>query len=77
MPPTLVELAHLIGLNDYTLKKGFCQVFDTTVFGYLTQERMKQAERLLAQQQSVATVAIAVGYASPTAFSGAFKDDLV
>ncbi|MEM7796202.1 MAG: AraC family transcriptional regulator [Cyanobacteria bacterium P01_C01_bin.118] len=40
MPPTLVELAHLVGLNDYTLKKGFRQVFDTTVLGYLYSRRL-------------------------------------
>ncbi|EDX87114.1 transcriptional regulator, AraC family protein [Synechococcus sp. PCC 7335] len=72
-PPSLLELAHLVGLNDCTLKRGFRQVLDTTVFGYLTEQRMKKARRLLAQRQSVATVATAVGYASPTAFSGAFK----
>lgn len=72
-PPTLVELAHQVGLNDRKLKEGFRQVFDTTVFGYLTQLRMEKARQLLAQQRSVAAVAAAVGYASPTAFSGAFR----
>ncbi|NJM98355.1 MAG: helix-turn-helix transcriptional regulator [Phormidesmis sp. RL_2_1] len=72
-PPLLLELARLVGLNDYKLKKGFRQVFGTTVFGYLTQQRMKKARQLLVQQQSIAAVATAVGYESPTAFSGAFK----
>ncbi len=72
-PPGLVELAHQVGLNDRKLKEGFRQVFDTTVFGYLTQLRMEAARQLLAQQRSVAAVAAAVGYASPTAFSGAFR----
>jgi AraC-like DNA-binding protein len=72
-PPLLLELARLVGLNDYKLKKGFRQVFGTTVFGYLTQQRMKKARQLLLQQQSIAAVASAVGYESPTAFSGAFK----
>ena len=72
-PPLLLELARLVGLNDYKLKKGFRQVLGTTVFGYLTQQRMKKARQLLLQQQSIAAVASAVGYESPTAFSGAFK----
>ena len=72
-PPSLLDLSRLVGLNDYKLKKGFRQVFGTTVFGYLSQQRMKKARQLLVQQQSIATVATAVGYASPTAFSGAFR----
>lgn len=72
-PPSLVDLARQVGLNDRKLKEGFRQVFDTTVFGYLTQQRLEQASHLLAQQYSIAAVAAAVGYASPTAFSGAFR----
>lgn len=72
-PPSLLELSRLVGLNDYKLKKGFQQVLETTVFGYLSQQRMKKARRLLADQQSISAVAIAVGYTSPTAFSTAFK----
>ena len=34
-PPSLLELARQVGLNDYKLKIGFRQVFNTTVFGYL------------------------------------------
>lgn len=34
-PPSLVELAQQVGLNDYKLKAGFRQVFGTTVFGCL------------------------------------------
>jgi AraC-like DNA-binding protein len=34
---------------------------------------MEKACQLLMQQRSVAAVAAAVGYASPTAFSGAFR----
>jgi AraC family transcriptional regulator, transcriptional activator of the genes for pyochelin and ferripyochelin receptors len=34
-PPSLLELARLVGLNDNSLKRGFRQVFGTTVFGYL------------------------------------------
>ena len=72
-PPMLQDLARLAGLNDCKLKKGFRQIFGTTVFGYVTQQRMERACQLLTQQQSVAAVAAAVGYASPTAFSSAFQ----
>lgn len=72
-PPALQELARLAGLNDCKLKKGFRQVLGTTVFGYVTQQRMERACQLLTQQKAVTAVAGAVGYASPTAFSGAFQ----
>jgi AraC family transcriptional activator of pyochelin receptor len=72
-PPSLLGLARQVGLNDRKLKEGFRKVFKTTVFGYLTQQRLEQASHLLAQQHSIAAVSAAVGYASPTAFSGAFR----
>jgi AraC family transcriptional activator of pyochelin receptor len=72
-PPSLVGLARQVGLNDRKLKEGFRDIFGTTVFGYLTQQRLEQASVLLAQQMSIAAVSAAVGYASPTAFSGAFR----
>lgn len=72
-PPSQSELSRLTGLNDRKLKEGFRQVFGTTVFGCLTQYRMEKACQLLNQQQSVAAVATAVGYASSTSFSGAFR----
>ena len=72
--PSLLELARQVGLNDCTLKQGFRQVLGTTAFGYLRDCRMEQARQLLtAGQMSVKEVAHAVGYASPTSFSAAFR----
>ncbi|MEM8639734.1 MAG: AraC family transcriptional regulator [Cyanobacteria bacterium P01_G01_bin.54] len=73
-PPSLIELAHLCELNDFKLKQGFRQLFGTTVFGYLYDYRMKQAQELLrGDQLSVAVVSAQVGYGSPAAFSTAFR----
>ncbi|MGB6298770.1 MAG: AraC family transcriptional regulator [Rivularia sp. (in: cyanobacteria)] len=73
-PPSLIELAHQVGLNDYKLKLGFRQVFQTTVFGYLQTYRMELAKELLAAKtMSVQQVARKVGYAHPGYFSAAFK----
>ncbi|MEM9150011.1 MAG: AraC family transcriptional regulator [Cyanobacteria bacterium P01_F01_bin.3] len=73
-PPSLPELARRVNLNERKLKLGFRQVFDTTVFGCLTQQRMAKACELLAQQRvSVTGVAFAVGYSSAAAFSNAFR----
>ncbi|MEM8613062.1 MAG: AraC family transcriptional regulator [Cyanobacteria bacterium P01_H01_bin.105] len=73
-PPSLLELAQRVGLNDYKLKRGFRQVFGTTAFGCLYHHRMERARRLLETNYSTVTeVAQAVGYTSATSFSAAFK----
>jgi AraC-like DNA-binding protein len=73
-PPSLSELARLVGLNDRKLKQGFRQLFGTTVFGYLRDYRMQQAQHLLHQSHmSVAQVAAKVGYRNSEAFSTAFR----
>jgi AraC family transcriptional regulator, transcriptional activator of the genes for pyochelin and ferripyochelin receptors len=73
-PPSLLELARQVGLNDRKLKQGFRQVFGTTVFGYLHDYRMQQAHQLLsAGQTNVKETAQRVGYASQSAFNAAFK----
>ncbi|MEL7354805.1 MAG: AraC family transcriptional regulator [Cyanobacteria bacterium J06560_5] len=73
-PPSLTELAQLSGLNEFKLKQGFRHLFDTTVFGYLYDYRMKQAEYLLCStRMNVAEVSAKVGYGSPEAFSTAFR----
>lgn len=73
-PPSLLELAQRVGLNDYKLKRGFRQVFGTTTFGCLYHYRMEQAKQLLEEDYSTVTEAAqAVGYTSVTSFSAAFK----
>ena len=73
-PPSLMELARLAGLNDYKLKIGFRQVFNTTVFGYLQIHRMERAKQLLAEPNfNIAGVAHAMGYASQSHFCHMFK----
>ncbi|MEM9539001.1 MAG: AraC family transcriptional regulator [Cyanobacteria bacterium P01_E01_bin.42] len=73
-PPTLLELSRQVGLNDRKLKQGFRQVFGTTVFGYLRDHRLQQAQQLLLMPEAtIAGVAQKVGYRSPEAFSNAFR----
>lgn len=74
MPPSVLELARLVGLNDFKLKKGFRELFHTTVFGYANDLRMNLAKRmLLDEQKTIADVADALGYSQPHHFSAAFK----
>ncbi|MGG6269512.1 helix-turn-helix transcriptional regulator [Leptolyngbya sp. AN03gr2] len=73
-PPSLIELAHQVNLNDYKLKIGFRQVFGTTVFGYLHQHRMEAAQQLLSDRvMNVKEVAQAVGYKNQSRFAAAFR----
>ncbi|MHC5771005.1 MAG: AraC family transcriptional regulator [Nostoc sp.] len=73
-PPTLLDLARLVELNDFKLKQGFRHLFGTTVFGYLQTCRMEQAQQLLSDRSlTIALVAQRVGYASPSQFCHAFK----
>jgi AraC-like DNA-binding protein len=73
-PPSLSELAQQVGVSDRTLQRGFQALFKTTVVGYLTQQRLEQAERLLRQgNYTIAEVATRVGYGHLGHFSAAFK----
>lgn len=73
-PPSLSEVAKSVGLNEYKLKRGFKETFQTTVFGYLTEQRLQLARRyLLDTTKTAAEVAYELGYASPQHFNNAFK----
>jgi AraC-like DNA-binding protein len=62
-PPTLAELAKQVQLNEYTLKKGFQQVFHTTIFACIKDYRLEQAKQLLETgQMSVCETMKAVGF---------------
>lgn len=73
-PPSLAELAREVGLSETTLKRGFRQVFGTTVFGYLREKRMEHARALLASgRATVIEAAALVGYSNPSNFAAAFR----
>ncbi|MEJ7600772.1 MAG: AraC family transcriptional regulator [Kofleriaceae bacterium] len=73
-PPTLTELSRLVGLNEFKLKRGFKEMFGTTVFAYLTEQRLQLARQyLLDTDKTAAEIAFELGYATPQHFSAAFK----
>ncbi|MDF5709474.1 MAG: AraC family transcriptional regulator [Nostoc sp. S4] len=73
-PPSLLNLAKQIGLNDFKLKQGFREVFGTTVLGYVQSLRLEQAQQLLRDTNlTVAEIASQVGYESITHFRYLFK----
>jgi AraC-like DNA-binding protein len=73
-PPSISELTQQVGLGDRTLRRGFRELFGTTIVGYLTLLRMEKAELLLRERKlSISEVANLVGYSNLSHFSTAFK----
>jgi AraC family transcriptional regulator, transcriptional activator of the genes for pyochelin and ferripyochelin receptors len=73
-PPSLMELARMVGLNDCTLKKGFREVFGTTAFGYLYDYRLEKARYLLeAEGAKVTDIVQMVGFRDRSYFAAAFR----
>lgn len=73
-PPSLLELAQIVGVSDRTLQRGFKELFGKTAFSYLTEKRMESAEQLLRQKNiTIVEVAHRVGYSEPRRFAEAFK----
>lgn len=73
-PPSLTKLAAIAGINEFKLKRGFKEVFNHTVFGYLADLRLEMARTALREKQKTVTqIAFELGYASLQHFSAAFK----
>ena len=72
-PPSIIELARLMGINDFKLKRSFKAAFGTTVFGYVRQRRMERAASQLHAGLAVANAAHDAGYACPRCFADAFR----
>lgn len=73
-PPSLPTLSKQVGISQRSLQRGFPALFETTVMGYLKQQRLNRASILLRENKySVAEVANLVGYGNIGHFSVAFK----
>ena len=73
-PPTLKELAKLVGLNEYQLKVGFKEIYGNTVYGYLLEHKLDHSRALLDKGKfQVNQVAYEVGYTNPSHFIAAFR----
>ncbi len=73
-PITIKELSRKVAINECYLKKGFKEVFGTTIFDFYQQQRMEHAKYLLNEKGlSVTDVSHLLGYSSISHFSSAFK----
>ena len=70
----LSELAKAVGTNEQYLKKYFKQQYGKTVMGYITEQKMELAKKLiLAGEHRISDVARLTGYKHSTHFTTAFK----
>lgn len=73
-PLTIKELSRKVAINECYLKKGFKEVYGTTIFDFYQQQRMEHAKYLLYEKNlSVTDVSALLGYSSISHFSAAFK----
>ncbi|MCW3464347.1 helix-turn-helix transcriptional regulator [Chitinophaga nivalis] len=73
-PLSLAQLARVTGLNEFKLKSGFKHVFDNTVFGYLSEQRLELSRKLLLDtNKPLSEIAEQAGFSSPQHFSNAFR----
>ena len=73
-PITIKALSRKVAMNECYLKKGFKEIFGTTIFDFYQQQRMEHAKYLLYEKSlSVTDVSDLLGYSSISHFSAAFK----
>jgi AraC-like DNA-binding protein len=73
-PITIKELSRKVAINECYLKKGFKEMFGTTIFDFYQSQRMEHARYLLYEKGlSVTEVSMMLGYSSISHFSTAFK----
>lgn len=73
-PITIKELSKKVAMNECYLKKGFKEMFGTTIFDFYQNQRMEHARYLLYEKGvSVTEVSMMLGYSSISHFSTAFK----
>jgi AraC family transcriptional activator of pyochelin receptor len=73
-PPSLATLAGACQLNEFSLKRGFRQLFGTSVGNFVQTQRLEVARQLLlGGGQTVSEIAYQLGYAHSQHFHRAFK----
>jgi AraC family transcriptional regulator len=73
-PITIKALSRKVAMNECYLKKGFKEMFGTTIFDFYQSQRMEHAKYLLYEKGlNVTEVSLLLGYSSISHFSTAFK----
>ncbi|SKB81109.1 helix-turn-helix domain-containing protein [Dyadobacter psychrophilus] len=74
-PFSIEELSKIAGINRTKLQEGFKELFGNTIFGYLSDQRLEDARKLIVDSVniSISEVAAMSGYKNPQHFTAAFK----
>lgn len=73
-PYSIKELAKRVGLNEFQLKKGFRQLYGTTIFSLIRSQRMEKAAWLMKMKgYNVSETASSIGYSNFSNFTVAFR----
>ncbi|SFZ89523.1 AraC-type DNA-binding protein [Flaviramulus basaltis] len=72
--PSLKEFALQLGTNEFKLKYGFRELYGTSVFKFLLDERLRKSKMMIQySDQALKTIAHKTGFKSMPHFSRAFK----
>jgi len=73
-PPTIKELARIVGTNEFKLKSGFRELFGNSVYGTILEHRMNLAMEMLGSKKlTISQIAHELGYNHAAHFSTAFR----
>lgn len=73
-PPTIPELARMVGVNEFKLKTGFRELYGHTIYEHVQKQRMAVAKNLLENEDlTITQIAGMVGYINTSHFAEAFR----
>lgn len=74
-PPSLDDLARLVGSNRRRLNEAFQACWGQTVFDWLREERLRRAHHLVCHTDTpISAIGEHLGYSTPANFTRAFRD---
>jgi CheY-like chemotaxis protein len=74
-PPSLEELAQMLGTNRRQINKSFQFCCGQPVFGWLREERLRQAHHLICRTDTpISLIGEHLGYSTPANFAKAFRE---
>lgn len=74
-PPSLPELAEMVGLSQSSLTRGFRSETGVSVFEFLRTRRLEKARALLeSTDRNITEIAYLVGFSSPSHLTRRFRD---
>ena len=77
MPPVIKDLSVYANMSPTKLKRLFKQIFGNSIFSYYQEFRMKEAARLLKEENlSVSEVGYQLGFTNLSHFSKVFKEHI-